>query len=241
MDEAVEQRLAPEAAARQQPARSAMPSGRLASIAHSRHLEAEPDRRPLLGLSASSPSAAIQLTPVHVDPGAAGCRQRWRVGAQDREALFLEQRPGLGRLQKRGRPRHRRSWRVGGQRDRIDDRRMRIVREGADDLHASARRRRRSGRRCRAAPRRARPAAARRARSRPARSCLRPTPRRRAFPARPCRICRPARHRRWPSPACRRRAAWPDRSLARSRLGRASPWARPARSGCRAGSSACPA
>ena len=78
-------------------------------------------------------------------------------------------------------------------RHRIDDRRVAVRREGADDLHAGFDLGVGRSRRCRAAPRRARPTPARRARSRPSRISARPPSRRRAFPAPPWRICRPAR------------------------------------------------
>ena len=162
MHEAVEQRLAPELAARQHHARSTMPSGRLTTIATVATLM---DSRTAVHSSGLRSSHSIR---------SARCPVSSRRGARTREPLLLEERLRLGRLQeRRGRPPRPAFVDVGGQRDRIDDRRMRVLREGADDLDArigagvglvdDAERRLAASRR----------APARRARSRPAPPCLR--------------------------------------------------------------------
>ena len=160
---AVEQRLAPEAPARQQPGdrdaeRQAPPRSRPAAIRRR-----QPDRGPFLGGEVSH-SSSIDRRESRADVGR----------HQEREAVLLEHRlapsPTAQESEKGGR--------VGVRRRRG---RARPDRRSADASppgtcrrsSRSARPRRRSRRRCRAAPRRARPAPARRARSRPARPCPR--------------------------------------------------------------------
>src|SRR6202035_367386 len=73
-------------------------------------------------------------TAVHSSGVSSSMRLRRRL-AQDREAVALEYGLGRGRAQE-AEVAFGLRLRRGGRRERIDDRRMRVRREAADDLHA---------------------------------------------------------------------------------------------------------
>ena len=115
IDQRIDQRLAPEIAPRQQP-RDADPDWRRDQGCDGGDPQREQDRRPFRRRDIEH---AFQV-----------------VGRdQELEAVFLEDRLGGRRLQE-GEIAGRVRLRGRGRRDRIDDRRMRIGREGADDLDA---------------------------------------------------------------------------------------------------------
>ena len=197
VDEPFEQRLAPELA--RAPAASATGDAERQAG----------DGRPGRDLQADSRTA------VHSSAGAAMSSRSAAVArrGQHREALLLERRlapVGVCEIVEEGSA----SASLGiaaVTRHRIDDRRVAVLGEGADDLRPWARRRRRCCRRCRAAPRRATPAAAPRARSRPGRRLSATPSQTPSFSSAALPYLPAGTESTWPSRACRRRAA-PARS-----------------------------